>query len=135
MLWGLLGELLKERLELSVSCGVTYTRLQHGVDLVAAAGIGGQLQRKINVAISPGEARLGYADDGVVLMNQLNGLADYVMIAVEVTLPERIAEHSHRLRVLTFGSIGGNQSSAKQCGHAKVIEAVSREVHRIYVLG
>src|SRR5450755_2296613 len=113
MLWGLLGELLEERLELSVSRGVTYTRLQLGVDLVAAAGIGGEFQRKIQVAITPGEARLGNTDDGVVFVNQLDCLAHDVPFAVVVALPELVAEHSHWLRVLAFWSIGGNQPPAK----------------------
>ena len=71
-----------------------------GLDLIPR-----DFERKIDIAVSPGKPRPRYADYGVVLVDHLNGLAEYRRVGIKMPLPELVTQHNHGLRVLAIDGI------------------------------
>src|SRR5580658_10986695 len=91
-------------------------------DVEAEGWVLGDFLWQINIAVTPGEARAGNADDGVVFADHLDCFAENARVAVEVTLPELIAEHDNRLRVLTVDCVGGDESASESGRNAEEIK-------------
>ena len=88
----------------------------------------GNLLRHVNVGVLPGEARGGNADDGVGLVDHLHGLAEHGAVAVEVALPELVAENDDGLRVLAVDGVRWLNEAAERGGNAEILKGVGAEV-------
>src|ERR1019366_7504212 len=89
--------------------------------------------REVDVAITPSKARAGDAHDCVVLAHQLQVLAQHRGISVEMTLPEFVAQHDNRLRLLTIDRIGRNQSPTQGRWNTHESETIGAEVDALHV--
>src|SRR5438270_6122847 len=121
-------KLLEERMKFAVGCCMRHARLQSDHRHHGSRRIVREFPRQVNVAIAPGEAWSCNSDNGVALVRQLDCLAQYTGIGVVVALPELVSENGHGLRILSFRSVSGKNSAAKQCGNSEMSECVSREV-------
>jgi hypothetical protein len=132
---GFLGELLNQRLQGGVSLGMAYTRLETNFSEISENLILGDLQREVDIAVVPRKARKGYADDGVGFVEQLQCLAHDGRVGVEVPLPELVAEHHYRLRVLAVDRVRGLQAAAERGWNSQELEHVRAASGRQHVFG
>ncbi len=130
-----LGELLQQRLQFGVDGRESYPWFQLQQRAVVNVGVVADFERQIDGSIFPREPRWQHSDDGVVLVHKLNSAPDHGWIAIEVPLPEQIAQNHHRLRVLTVGSIGGDESASQQRGHSEMTAGICRELGGRDILG
>src|SRR5258708_30091845 len=128
------GELLEQRLQLGVGGGERDAGLQFDQRAVIGARVAGDFQREIHVGVIPGEARGQNTDDRIVLVHKLQTAADHRRVAIEMPLPELIAQDHDQLRVLTVGRVGGNQRPAQQGGDAEIAAGVGCELDRRDIL-
>jgi hypothetical protein len=68
--------------------------------------VGFEVAWEINIAVTPGEAGIGNADDSVEGAVKLDGFADDTGLTAILLFPEEIAEYSDGAGVAA-GSIGG----------------------------
>lgn len=68
-------------------------------------------------------------------MGELNRPAHHSRIAVVILLPELVAEHRHRLRILALRRIRRTKDSAQHGRQAEIAEVISREEDRPNVIG
>ena len=100
-----LRKLENQRLQCGVGLRVRDTRLQANARIEAFRLVAGDLQRQIYIAITPGKSRPGNADDRCSSCDQLHGFTENRRIAVEMPLPELVAQHDDRLRILAVDRI------------------------------
>src|ERR1051326_616306 len=108
----LFGELLQQRLQLSIRRCECNSRLQLKQRAVSYVAIIGELQRDVHIGVVPGETRRQYSHNRVVLVDQLKCAADHPRVRIEVTLPKAIAEDDDRLWILAVRRVGGQQCPA-----------------------
>src|SRR5947209_9925007 len=106
---GLFRELLQQGLQFRVRGCMRHPRPEPDEWIEFDVWVTGDLERKIDVRVCPGEAGRQHPDDRVVLMHELERPAHGTRVRVEVALPEPVAQNHHRLWILTFRSIGGDQ--------------------------
>ena len=128
VLGGLLGKLLDEGLKGGLGRCVADAGLEADADVEPAVEVLGNLLRDVDIGVVPGETRRRDTDDGVVLVDHLQGLAHDGAVAVEVPLPELVAEDDDRLGVLAIDGVRGLQAAAQRRGDAEVLEGVGAEV-------
>jgi hypothetical protein len=133
--WSFFCELFHQGLERGVGLGMRDARFKACLYVEGIAGILNNLQGDVDVGVIPCEARSGHSHDGVVLVNHLHGSSHDRGIAVEVTLPELMAEDDDRLRILPIDGIGGLQAASQKCGDTKKIEGIGAEEIGFNVLG
>src|SRR5262249_1342749 len=92
----LLSKLIDQGLQRGIGLRNRNARLETHAGVVSSNLILGDLQRQIYVSITPCKSRRCDANNGVVLANHLNRLADNAMDRVEMTLPKFVTEHSNR---------------------------------------
>ncbi len=82
-----------------------------------------EFERQVNICISNGEAGIHDANNGVIFVDELEGPSDDQRIGVEMSLPEPIAKHNDRLRILTVWCVRRDDGAPQMCGNAEVIPA------------
>src|SRR5215469_17725173 len=110
-----------------------HARFQANANVICPDGILCDFERKIHIAITPGEAWSGYADDRVGFADQLDPLAHNAGVRVEVALPELVAEDDNGLWILTVDGVGRNYSAAQCRGDTKENEAIGGQVDSLGV--
>src|ERR1700733_4005272 len=121
----LLGVAVDEWLQLGDETLVGCTGLEFDEGQHVVVRIGLEVAGEVNLAIAPGEAGIGNADDGVERVVKLDGFADDAGLAAILLLPEEIAEYSNGAGVAA-GSVGGGELAAQQRRYAHVGEEVGR---------
>ncbi len=123
------------RLELRVGRCLADAGLQFNGRSVVGAMRFLQFQRQINLAALPSEARRHHTDDGVRFVEQPQRVAQDVVAAVVVSLPEFIAQHHHRLGILSIRHVGRNQRASEQRRHPQLSSRVRRHVNGFHIFG
>jgi len=101
--------------------------LQSYIDNFYAIGVVRQVQWNIKIAVKPLESARDDADDRVILVVQLDGLANCCRAAAVVALPEVITQDGHAAGFLAGGSIVADEFAPDHGRHAEVFECVRRD--------
>src|SRR5581483_3784517 len=127
------AELLKQRLKHAIRRLVTHSRFEAQSYVETMCAVLCDLERKINIAISPRESRRSDSYNRVGFSNELQTLSNHVRIRAKMTLPEFVAQHDDRLWVLTIDRIGRQQSASQGCRNTKELEGIRRQIDSIHV--
>src|SRR5450631_577170 len=133
VLWSFLCKLLKQQLQRGIRAFVRYTRLETYSRVIVARRIERYLQRQVDIGIFPRKPWRRDSYNCVVLAHQLQGLSDHRVIRIEVPLPELIAQHDDRLRILPVDRIGRKQTAPKKRGHTEKVKGIRTEIRSLYI--
>src|SRR5262249_1925734 len=133
--WRFLREPFEKRLEFRVSALHRYAGPDLERHAVTRVGVERELERHVNIRLTPSKARRHHADDLIRLAYQLDGSPDDVGIAGVISLPELVSEDYDAFRLLSGGSVRRDQPAAHQSGCSPVMRSVRSDVTRLDILG
>jgi hypothetical protein len=135
IIWHVLGELFHEWLQGGVSCGTADARPQKQINDRGASRISHQLQREIDVSVTPSESRRRDAHDLKVSVIELQLAAQYVRIGQVMFPPKSVRKNYDRFWVLAVYCVRRPESTSKHRRHAEILKAIRDKAHSFHVLG